>query len=145
MKRGFTLLELVIVIIIVGVLASISFTRLFKLIEYSRVTEALAQIASVHQAVERCYLMHGGAYSFCTPNVLGTETQSVPNTHFVYAIYIAGADQYILLAFRNSKDGGDTNDYIQVHYSSTGTTQCGIGAFVPLGICDNRYIGVNLL
>ena len=55
-KKGFTLLEIIIVIIIVGVLASLALPRFFSTVEYSRSTEALASLTSVltifHQRFE---------------------------------------------------------------------------------------------
>ena len=51
-KKGFTLLEIIIVVIIVGVLASLALPRLFSTVEYSRSTEALAAIGSMRSAMD---------------------------------------------------------------------------------------------
>ena len=55
MKKGFTLLELIIVIVIVGVLASLALPKLFSVIVGARSTEAIATIATIRSAMERCY------------------------------------------------------------------------------------------
>ncbi len=53
-KSGFTLLEIIIVIIIVGVLASLALPRLFNTIEYSRSTEALNSIGVLKRGADEC-------------------------------------------------------------------------------------------
>ncbi|MEW5894890.1 MAG: prepilin-type N-terminal cleavage/methylation domain-containing protein [Candidatus Omnitrophota bacterium] len=49
---AFTLLEIIIVIIIIGVLAGLGLPRLFKSIEESRLSEAAANISSLRSAAE---------------------------------------------------------------------------------------------
>jgi prepilin-type N-terminal cleavage/methylation domain-containing protein len=61
-SRGFTLIELLVVVLIVGILASIAIPQYFKVVEKSRVAEAMALAASIKSSEER-YLAKGGAYS----------------------------------------------------------------------------------
>lgn len=58
-SKAFTLLEIVIVIIIIGVLASLALPKLFGMVESSRSAEALASFATLRREIERCYLMYG--------------------------------------------------------------------------------------
>lgn len=53
-KSGFTLLEIIIVIIIVGVLASLALPRFFNTIAYSRSSEALNAIGVLKRGADRC-------------------------------------------------------------------------------------------
>ncbi len=50
MKRGFTLLELIIVIVVIGLLASIGVTEYFKVVERSRGSEAKSVLGSIRTA-----------------------------------------------------------------------------------------------
>ena len=130
-KEGFTLLEIIIVIIIVGVLASLALPRLFKTVEFSRSGEALASFSSIRSAMERCYLQRGGNYTACTTfsSALDVEDPALsPNAHFTYAIS-SSATTYAITATRNTVDGGNSGDVIQLFQSTTGVSKSGGGAF----------------
>lgn len=131
-KEGFTLLEIIIVIIIVGVLASLALPRLFKTVEFSRSGEALAAFSSIRSAMERCYLQNGANYTVCNSfaNKLDLEDPgSSPNAHFSYTITSPSAAGYTIKANRLTNDGGNTSDYIQLIQSQTAVQKSGVGAF----------------
>lgn len=113
-KKGFTLLELVIVIIIVGVLASLAVPRFFKLVERARSVEAIANLQALRGALERCYIMAavgGGNFSACTGTDQLDEFSNAPNSHFQYKLmsYLINGNNnsylaYALIAERNTRD-----------------------------------------
>ncbi|MCX5708099.1 MAG: prepilin-type N-terminal cleavage/methylation domain-containing protein [Candidatus Omnitrophica bacterium] len=113
MKKGFTLLELLIVIIIVGVMATLGLTQYTAVVERSRGAEArqiLGQLRSVCAAL----YMDGNNVSMCTDGNLGLGNAAgqIPNTlcnqsHFFRYIQTAVTqpDQISFQALRCTADG----------------------------------------
>lgn len=132
-KSGFTLLEIIIVIIIVGVLASLALPRFFATVEFSKSAEALNSMAVIRQSMERCYLSSSGTYSGCDLTNLDIENPaSSPGARFAYAISGANATEYTIEATRNSVDGGDGASVITLRQTATGVTRAGSGAYVGI-------------
>lgn len=132
-KSGFTLLEIIIVIIIIGVLASLALPRFFSTVEYSKGAEAMVSISAIRQSVERCYLMRN-AFTNCNAfTAMDIEDPGLaPNAHFTYTFVPApGPNSYTITATRNSRDGG-TGGTIILRYNDGGSgsvTRTGTGPF----------------
>ena len=131
-RSGFTLLEVIIVIIIIGVLASLALPRFFSTVEYSRGTEAMQAITTIRQSMERCYLMRS-AYTGCNAfTALDIENpNTTPNSHFTYTL-VTAANTYTIAATRNTRDAGVTSSSISLTYNATAATpitRAGTGAF----------------
>ena len=132
-KSGFTLLEIIIVIIIVGVLASLALPRLFSTVEFSRSGEALASFASLRSSLERCYLMNNSTYAPCTLASLDlTDPGNSPNAHFGYGISAQTTTGYVLTATRTTRDGGSVTDNIIMTQTSASVTKSGSTAFIGI-------------
>ncbi len=133
-KSGFTLLEIIIVIIIVGVLASLALPRFFSTVEYSRSTEALSSLGAVRQSLERCYLQRSGDYTNCTnfANLDIENPANSPGSHFTYTITGATATGYTINANRNTIDGGSTAGWVVVTQAGTAVSRSGAGAFAGI-------------
>ena len=129
-KKGFTLLEIIIVIIIVGVLASLALPRLFSTVEYSRSTEAFISIAAIREAMERCSL-YVNSYASCNQmNLLDLEDPTnSPNAHFSYSITTALAKEFEIKATRLSRDGGVIGEAIFINQAGNNITRRGTPAF----------------
>ena len=133
MKKGFTLLELVVVIIIIGILATLGLTQYSRAIERSRGAEAKSILGSIRNEAAAHYLQFNtltppsGTETFDNSRAgIGTANDQIPgplpancrNTHyFNYSFNTAGAtNQLIATATRcgvtgkggNSTAGGRT-------------------------------------
>ena len=85
MKRGFTLLELIIVIIIVGVLATIGFVQYTSMIEKGRKAEARSILGTLRQ-LEVVNFQETGVYAAIGVLSAGVPTGACAATHyFVYS------------------------------------------------------------
>ncbi len=132
-KSGFTLLEIIIVIIIVGVLASLALPRFFATVEFSKSTEALNSMSTLRGSMERCYMASAGTYVGCTITSLDVaDPGTSPGARFTYSATDQTATSYSLVATRNTVDGGTSGDLIRVVQTSTGVTRSGTGAFVGI-------------
>jgi type IV pilus assembly protein PilA len=81
MKRGFTLLELVVVIIIIGILATLGFTQYGKVIEKGRIEEARMVLGAIRSAQE-AYRQEYGSYTTTASNLQVSFPSSCTATHY---------------------------------------------------------------
>lgn len=85
MKRsGFTLLELIVVIIIIGVLAALGFTQYVKVVEKGRTAEAKAILGDLRQA-EYAYNMEKGGYAEVSDTHVDAPDACVATHYFSYS------------------------------------------------------------
>ena len=61
-RRGFTLIELLVVVLIIGILAAVALSQYQKVVEKSRLTEAITILRSIANA-NQIFFMHNGRYA----------------------------------------------------------------------------------
>ncbi len=92
MKKGFTLLELVVVIVILGVLATLGFTQYGRMVERARGAEAKAILGDIRKLSVAYRLQNSSVTGMVIGDVnIGSATDQIPSacasTHyFTYAI-----------------------------------------------------------
>ncbi|MGE5279649.1 MAG: type IV pilin protein [Deltaproteobacteria bacterium] len=87
-RKGFTLLELIIVVIVIGILASIALPRFIRVTERARIAEAKSILGTIRSAQMR-YLAQWNAYA-TNPTVL--DIPAMPGSkYFTYVVSNPGA------------------------------------------------------
>ena len=132
-KKGFSLIEIIIVIIIIGILASIALPRYNMYVEDSRVAEALHILGAIRDAQMR-YLAENDAYAEDLAN-LDLNLNFNPNQkYFDFSLDIIGGipnpfngvPEGLAKATRNSIaccGGYDPGYYIYIWEDGTFTTE----------------------
>ncbi len=138
--KGFTLLEILVVIIIVGVLAAVAMPSLFKNVEQSRATEALHTAGIIARSILACSFQFNGDTTNCvTFDSIGmtdpSSTAGHPDSHFNYVITGGSlGGSYEITCARTTLDGGTAGDTVVVSHDDGGAViKGGTSAFTGLG------------
>jgi prepilin-type N-terminal cleavage/methylation domain-containing protein len=91
-RSGFTLVELAVVIVIIGVLAAFGVPRFIKSVERSKAAEAFEYLSGIRTAQER-YLAQNGTYA---TNVTDLDIKNSPPKYFAVPATFVAADTGLL-------------------------------------------------
>ena len=137
-KSGFTLIEIIVVLIIVGILAAIALPNLFSNVAKSRAEEALSSISTYRPTIEACVLKYGGtADNNCTSANIGVPVATTNFTYTLTAPASATDTGYAVIAGGTSAlTAADTITMTRLAatWPSIGAMSC-VGAGKLLGAC----------
>ncbi len=132
------MLEIVVVVIIVGVLASAAMPQLFRNIEFARAVEAMVTLGTVRRSIEACGMQFNNDFSACntfdTISMLDPSYNPTTNSsaHFAYTITTTPST-FQVVATRNTVENGIPTDTIVVSRFADGTiTRSGTTAFAGI-------------
>lgn len=117
MKKGFTLLELIVVVIILGILGTLGFTQYVKIVEKGRTAEAKTILGDLRTAEESYYL----DYNAYTTVIAALPIHVAPSgacltTHYFSYTVGTGGVTFAATATRCSA-GGKTPNYVGAGYT----------------------------
>ena len=88
MKKGFTLLELIVVIVIIGILATLGYTQYNMVAERGRAAEGIVVLSTIRTAETACYLEKGTYASTLTDLGVSAPASCTSTNYFYYTIHL---------------------------------------------------------
>lgn len=132
-RKGFSLIEIIVVLVIIGVLIKIALPNLFLQIQRQQAQEAMNTMAMMRSSMEACGIQNG--YNFTSCNDWNVLNMSQPTGgRFTYTWTDAGGTitpangTYYMTA-----KVGSSSDWIEMHRTSTGVTCTANGIYT--GMC----------
>jgi type IV pilus assembly protein PilA len=113
LEKGFTLVELMIVIVIVGILSAVALPNFLNQTKKAAATEASQQVSSIFRQAHTYVLQQGslGTVSANCSNYAGTLTTEAQGANFSYA---CGGTQSVFTITATGKSGNNNTDKVTV-------------------------------
>lgn len=121
-KQGFTLLELLIVVIIIGVMISIGLPQYFRAVERGRSSEALTVVGVLRGSQVRYYAEHGKYTT--SVDELDADYSDLKFFNMPTAANDTSGSTYIASAQRNTNSYPFTGGQYTVRMKKTGDVKC---------------------
>ncbi len=132
-ELGFTLIELMIVVAIIGILSSIAIPAYATFVKKARFTEVVVLVAGVKRAVEQCLAENNNDIPSCSvPGTNGIPANQTNPTATVASIKVIGAAQ--IMGTGTAKVGG-TYYYLYPTILNGTTKWTKGGTCVAQGVC----------
>jgi len=128
-KLGFTLIEIMTVVVIIGVLSTLALTRYNKLINRNRWAKVMKALIPLRQAAEMYYLENGtvptDADLLGGTNPLSVDPSPIPGVRWRVATadFCQWGYQYYVRAYRTVSSGG--SGQAAIAWNDDGTTRSG--------------------
>lgn len=147
-NSGFTLVEIIVVLIIIGILAAIALPSLFTNIQKSKSSQALTEMDWMKTAIESCLAQqstvspNAGQCTLTGQNILTTGngwTYTIPGIAAQGPLAggsIGASGTFVANNLGYSIQASDGSNTIVISRSSVGTWTCSVGTASPYtGLC----------
>jgi len=104
-ERGFTLIELVIAVAIIGILAAVAYPAYTDYVQRSKISEAIAQLSDMRIKLEQYFLDNRTYVGACAAGTVAPLPAAPAVKYFTYTCPTLTASTYTVQAAGNAAQG----------------------------------------
>lgn len=132
-SRGFTLVELLVVVTIIGILAAVAIPKFLDASHKARASEFPTQLNAMYTG-EMAYLAERGTYAVTMSRMRDSVGVDCPtqSTWFLYRVPLANATSFVVSAVVNKAFGiATTNDSATIDQANSKSTTAALKRYCP--------------